>query len=250
LEPLVPVARASERGLLIDLESALQQGRAREAAEFFMRAAATGALPLGQSERMLARLFTVALGDRDFDGSAFRDLAKSFGWERPELDSELVADVRQRVTARLAAEDWYDALVAMANGARWWRGRRKSRIARLMLRRIRGWGLLRVDREALRATLDAFKPHEAWLRERIPPGWVTTLERRMRRRELIASGWWILVLGFFLLDAAWAVIGGMLGLVKDESTAAILIMIAVMAFLAWGLGAFVKYFIGMWRRPR
>lgn len=242
--------RANERALLIELESALQRWDTRAAWQLYVRAAATGAVPLGESERMLARLFTVALGDPNFDGPAFRDLAKSFGWERPELGSEVVSDVRQRVSARLAAEDWYDGLVAIADRKRWWSGRRKSRVARLVLRRIRGWGLLRVNREALRVTLDTLKPHQGWLRDRIPPEWVATLERRMRRRELIASGWWVLFLGFWVLDGAWFVLGGMLGMIKDESVFTILFLIALMAALVWALWAVAKNFIGLWRSPR
>ena len=242
--------RANERALLIDLESALQRWDARAAWQLYVRAAATGALPLGDTERMLARLFTVALGDPAFDGAAFRDLAKSCGWERPELDSELVSDVRQRVSARLAAEDWYDALVAIADRRRWWFGRRKSRLSRLVLRRIRGWGLLRIDRPALRTTLDALKPHHVWLRDRITPEWVATLERRMRRRDLIAGAWWAAFLAFLALDVAWAVLGSALGLSRDKPVLVILIAIAVAVFLICGLWAIAKHFIGMWRSPR
>lgn len=239
--------RANDRALLIALESALQRGDAREAAQLYVRAAASGALPLGDAERMLARLFAVALEDPAFDGAAFRDLAKTFGWERPELASPMTSEIRRRVTARLAAEDWHDGLVALADRRRWWFGRKKSRIARLMLRRIRGWGLLRVDRPALRTTLDTLKPHEIWLHDRIPSEWVATLERRLRRRELIASAGLAAFLGFLLLDVAYVVVAGLLGLIEDASVFAILILIAFTAVLIWLLRAFVKHFIGMWR---
>jgi hypothetical protein len=241
--------RANERALLIGLEAALQRHDAREASQLYVRAAATGALPLGDAERMLARLFTVALEDASFDGPAFRALAKSFGWDRPDLDSATVAEVRQRVMTRLAAEDWYDALVGIADRKRWWFRGRRSRVARLMLRRIRGWGLLRIDRPALRATLDALKPHEIWLRDRIAPEWVATLERRMRRRELIASAASTAFFTFLLLDAAVVIIGGVVGAIKEDATFGILILIAVMAVLIWMLQAVVKNFIGMWRSP-
>ncbi len=255
LRPLTPPPpagadeRANERALLIALEAALQRGDAREAAQLYARAAATGALPLGEAERTLARLFAVALEDPTFDGAAFRALAKSFGWDRPELGSPMMSEARRRVTGRLAAEDWYDGLVANADRKRWLFGRRRSRIARLLLRRIRGWGLLRVDRAALVVTLDSLKPHEAWLRDRIPPEWVATLRRRVRRRELIASGWWTIFLGFLLLDAAFALIGGAMGMIKDDSTIAALMLIAFTAVLGWMLWAVAKQFIGMWRSP-
>jgi hypothetical protein len=254
-EPATPPAprgsqeRANERALLIALESALQRGDAREAAQLYVRAAATGALPLGDTERMLARLFAVALEDPAFDGVAFRGLAKTFGWDRPELAGPMTSEVRRRVTVRLAAEDWYDGLVALADGKRWWFGRKKSRIARLLLRRIRGTGLLRIDRPALRVTLDTLKPHEIWLRDRIPPDWVASLERRLRRRELVASAAWATFLGLLLLDAAVAIIGGALGLIKDDSVLALLMLGAFTAVLIWMLRAVLKHFIGMWRSP-
>jgi hypothetical protein len=242
-------ARADERALLIALESALQRGDARGAAQLYVRAAASGALPLGDAERALARLFAVALEDRTFDGAAFRDLAKTFGWDRPELDSPMTSEVRRRVTARLAAEAWYDKLVEVADSRRWGFRRTRSRVPRLVLGRMRGWGLMRIHRPALRITLDTLKPHEIWLRDRIPPEWVATLERRLRRRELIASGAWAIFLGFLLLDAAVVVVGGALGLTKDDSTSAGLILVAFMAVLVWLLQGVVKEFIGVWRSP-
>jgi uncharacterized membrane protein len=109
---------------------------------------------------------------------------------------------------------------------------------------------MRIHRPALRITLDTLKPHEIWLRDRIPPEWVATLERRLRRRELIASGAWAIFLGFLLLDAAVVVGGGALGLTKDDSTSAGgLILVAFMAVLVWLLRGVVKEFIGVWRSP-
>ncbi len=242
--------RAEHRALLIGLESALQRGDAREASRLYVRAAATGAVPLGDAERMLARLFTVALEDGTFDGAAFRDLAKSLGWDRPELGSAAVSEVRQRVAARLAAEDWYDRLVELAGLKRWGFPRYKSRIARLMLRRIRGWGLLRIDRQALVATLDTFALHEIWLRDRIPHDWVATLWRRLWRRELIARAVPMLLLTFLLLNAALVIIGGLAGLIKDEAWFALGILIAVTTVMSWMLSVFVRRFAVLWRTRR
>jgi len=242
--------RASHRALLTDLESALQRGDAREAWPLYVRAAAIGAVPFGDTERMLARLFTVALEDATFDGGAFRELAKSLGWDRPELGSAVAAEVRKRVAARLAAEDWYDSLVALAGLKRWGFPRYKSRIARLMLGRIRGRGLLRIDRQALVATLDAFALHEAWLRDRIPHAWAATLWRRLWRRELIARALPMLVLTFFLLNAALVIVGGLAGLIKDEAWFALAILIAVTAVLGWLLSVFARRFAVMWRTRR
>jgi hypothetical protein len=251
--PPAPVAveeRANERALLIGLESALQRRDARDASQLYVRAAATGALPLGDAERMLVRLFTVALEDASFDGPAFRALAKSFGWDRPELDSATVAEVRQRVMARLAAEDWYDALVEIADRKRWWFRRHRSRVARLMLKRVRGRALLRIDRAALQATLDTFKPHELWLRDRISPEWVATLQRRLWWREWIARTVPMAMLTFLLLGAAFVIVGGLAGLIKDEAWFAIAVLIGVTALLGWMLPAVARHFAAMWHTRR
>jgi hypothetical protein len=249
--PGVSRERTHERALLIDLEAALQRRDARAASRLYVRAAAIGAVPLGDAERMLARLFAVAVDDPKFDGAAFRDLAKDFGWDRPELDSAAVSEVRNRVTARLAAETWYDELVGLAGLKRWGFPRYKSRVARLMLKRIRGWGLLRISRPALRATLDTFRPHEHWLHDRISSEWVATLERRMWRRELIASALQMVFTTFLLLDLAFVMLGSLLGFIKDDSSwVAVLVVITGMALLTWLLRALAKHIIGMWRtRP-
>lgn len=250
--PPVVVAeeRANERALLIGLESALQRRDARDASQLYVRAAATGALPLGDAERMLVRLFTVALEDASFDGPAFRALAKSFGWDRPDLDSAALSQVRARVAARLDAEEWYDSVVVIAERKKKGVRRFQARAARLLLGRIRGRALFRIKRPALQALLDEYKHHEAWVRDRIDPGWVATLKRRIRRRELFAHAVPIAFLAFLLLDAAFVIVGGFLGVVQDETLTAILLLIGVTGVLSWLLWAFVKHFIGMWRsRP-
>jgi hypothetical protein len=248
--PVVAEERANERALLIGLESALQRRDAREASQLYCRAAATGALPLGDAERMLARLFGVALEDPKLDGAAFRALAKSFGWDRPELAGPVTSEVRRRVTARLAAEDWYDELVGIADRKRWWFTRYKSRVARLMLKRIRGRALLHIDRAALQATLDTFKPHELWLRDRISPEWVATLQRRLWWREWIARTVPMVILTFLLLGAAFVIVGGLAGLIKDEAWFAIAVLIGVTALLGWMLPAVARHFVAMWHTRR
>ncbi len=242
--------RASDRALLIALETALQRGDADEAAQLYVRAAATAALPLGEAEHMLALLFEVALRDATFDGTSFRALAKTFGWDRPELGSPMMSEVRRRVTSRLAAEEWYDALVALADRKRWLLGRRKSRIARLLLRRIRGRGLLRIDRPALRVTLDTLRPHEVWLRDRIPREWVATLEQRLRRRELFASRAVAAFMTLLLLHVALVIGGGAVGLIVDGNPVlGVLTLVAFAVVMLWMLRLVVKHFFGMWRSP-
>jgi hypothetical protein len=107
-------ATARERALLIGLEAALQRRDAAEATKLYYPASATGALPLGEAERMLARVFAVALEEPALERDAFRDLARCFGWDRPPLVGAGQSDIRERVFTRLSAEAWYDWLVGCA----------------------------------------------------------------------------------------------------------------------------------------
>jgi hypothetical protein len=245
--PVVAEERANERALLIGLESALQRRDARDASQLYCRAAATGALPFGDTERMLARLFTVALEDPTFDGEALRGLVKGLGWDRPELDSAAVSPVRKRIAACLAAEDWYDALVTTADRKTWRIPRYQARVARLMLKRVRGWGLFRINRPALQVRLDEYMRHEFRLPDRIDPAWVATLKRRMRRREIIASVLLTLFVGNLLLQGIVVVIVAMF---KEGLSFAMLPFVALAAFLIWVLKHLVKSFVRVWRgRP-
>jgi|HubBroStandDraft_6_1064221.scaffolds.fasta_scaffold182542_1 hypothetical protein len=245
--PAPAVDAALDRSLLVGLESALQRRDAREAARLYIRASATGALPLGDAERMLARLFTVALADARFERAEFRALAATFGWDRPQLDSAVVSDVRQRVSARLAAEIWYDNLAAVAP-RRLILGRKRVRVARLLLRRIRGWGLFRIDRPALRTLLDEHAHHEAWLRDRIDAAWVVTLKRRMRRRELFANASLVLFLGALLLNGVIVFVGGALGLLKDDSAVGFFVIVPIAAVLVWFIRLLLRNMVDIWRR--
>ena len=238
-----------DRSLLVGLESALQRRDAGAAARLYIRASATGALPLGDAERTLARLFTVALADARFERAEFSTLAKTFGWDRPQLDSAIVSDVRQRVFARLGAEDWYDDLAKVA-ARRLILGRKRVRAARLLLRRIRGWGLFRIDRPTLQALLDEHARHDSWLQDRITPAWVATLKQRMRRRELVANASLALFLGALLLNVVVVVVGGAVGLLKDESTVGLFAIIPIAAVLIWFIRLLLRQIIAVWgRRP-
>jgi hypothetical protein len=237
--------RAQERTLLIALEKALQRGEAREAAPLYFRAAATGAVPLGDTERMLVRVFAVALDDATFDGAAFRGLAKTLAWDKPRLEGAAVSDVQQRVLARLAAEDWYDGLVATAERKKRSTPRAQAKAARLILRRIGGVGLLRINRPALRAFLDQLKPHQAWLRDRITPAWTTVLERRMRRRDLIAGGLAVLFIGGFLLNA---IAVGTVTAFRDGFSPGLPLLGVLAALLAWFLKILVVGYVQRWRQ--
>ena len=241
--PAMAQERANERAVLIGLEAALQRVDAREAWRLYVRAAAIGALPLGGTDRMLARLFTVALEDPTFDGAAFRELARSLGWDRTDLGSPAVADVRQRVDLRLAAEAWYDKLVTIAHGISM-QTRPQAQAARLLLGRIRGRGLIGISRPTLRQLLDQLAPHEMWLRDRIPASRVATLEQSYRRREIIAAALGALCVGFLLLQAVVVLISASSS--RELNPAGGVVLSGFILFLAWGFWRVVKNLVRRW----
>jgi hypothetical protein len=243
--PEIANERAQERALLIALEHALQRGDAHEASQLYFRAAATGAVPLGATERMLVRLFTVALEDASFDGAAFRALAKALGWDQPRVERADASDIRQRVLARLAAEDWYDDLVATAEQKKRGVQRARAKVARLILHRIGGAGLWRIDRPSLRVRLDQLKAHHAWLRDRIPPEWIATLESRMRRRDLIAGGLAVLFIGGLLLNSTAVLL---VAAVRGGFTPGLPLLGVLAALLGWLFKFLVVNLVQRWRQ--
>jgi hypothetical protein len=236
--------RANERAALVGLESALQRGDARAAWQLYLHAAAIGALPLGGTDRMLARLFTVALDDRTLDGASFRELTRSLGWDRTDLGSPAVADVRQRVDLRLAAEGWYDQLVAIAEGRTGPLQRPAAQAARVLLGRIGGRGLIGISRPALRGLLDQLKPHHIWLRDRIPVARVATLEQSYRQRELIAGTLGAVFVGWLLLQA-FVVLLTAASSDRLRPGGGVVIAVFILC-LAWGFWRVVKNLIRRW----
>ena len=177
--------RARHRALLTDIEAALERGDARAASQRYVRAAAVGALPLGGPEVMQERLFAVALADSRFGGKEFRELARTCGWDKPRLHAA-GSDLYERVAARLAAEDWYDALVARAD-RKAVSGLYQVKVARLVLRRIHRPWLSGIDRYELTKCLQGYWAHKAWLSDRIDPAWVMKLEDRVAWRDSLAE---------------------------------------------------------------
>jgi hypothetical protein len=190
---------ASDRALLDALHSALGRRDSIAAMSLFYSAAATGAVPLHDAPALLDRLFAMVVEDSTVERAAFRDLASTFGWERPAHESGATSEIRKRVLARLAAEDWYDSLAAAA-APRAPVTSKQARIARLMLGRIGRYRTPRVDRVELKTRLDEFRVHRAWLRDRIDPAWANTLEKRWRRREIIGLGCFGLFLVVMMLN--------------------------------------------------
>jgi curved DNA-binding protein CbpA len=216
----------SERTLLDAFEGALGRRDAAAALSLFYRAL----LPLQDALAQLDRLFALVVEDTTIEPAAFRDLARTFGWDRQAQESGTSSELRQRVLARLAAEDWYDSLVAAAAPRAPVSGKH-AKIARLMLRRIGRYRMPRVDSAELETRLDEFRIHQAWLRHRIDPAWAATLEKRWRRREIF---WFV----FFVLFIAAMMLNGILVFVMEAvagtlSLGAIAVAPFAAAFLMW-----------------
>lgn len=223
---------SGDHALLEALETALSDADAAEAIKLYCRAAATGAVPLQSAPALLERLFAVAVDDPGLEGEALRELAHQFGWDRPVLPSDEASDLRERVLSRLAAESWYASLFAMAerrNGAT----RKQAKLARLMLGRIGRFRLPRVDRAALKTQLDAYRTHEAWMRDRFDPRWIGLLERRWRRREIVVQTAFALVVGAMLINGVYVFVRDAL-----EGTLAVwwyVFMPLLLGFVLWAL---------------
>jgi hypothetical protein len=217
---------ASERTVLDAFESALGRRDAAAALSLFNSAA----LPLPDALAQIDRLFELLVDDTTVEPAAFRELARTFRWDRPAEDPGTSAELRRRVLARLAAEDWYDSLVAAA-APRAPVTRKHAKVARLMLRRIGRYRLPRVDRAELKMRLDELRIHQTWLRDRIDPAWANTLYRRWRRREMF----W---LAFFSLFIAAMILNGirvfaMEAVAGTLSIGALAVAPFAAAFLLW-----------------
>jgi hypothetical protein len=235
---------AREQALMIAFEAALRDRNAVEATRLYYRAAANGAFPLGQTEHILARLFAIAADERALDPTAFRELARCAGWEGPPREGAAASDVRRQVLARLTAEDWYDALVARADRKKG-TPRPQVKVARLLLERIRRRWLVGIDRLVLKSFLGEYKPHEIWLRDRIDPAWVASLEERIRRREIIAGVLALLFVGGLLLDGIVVVA---IAVVRDGFSPGFVVFGLLGAFLAWILKHMLRHLVGLIRR--
>jgi hypothetical protein len=191
-----------DRALLIALDAALRRRDAAEATALYYRAAATGALSLERAPDVIERLLAVAVDDRTLGAAAFRHLTRTVGLATPQSRAPVASELRQRVLARLRAEDWYDDLLTTAEQRKGRIARRRRKIARLVLGRIGRHWHPRVDKTALRTWLDQYKTHEVWLEDRIDPLWVNKLDRRLRRRELFGLACYTLFIGAMLIQFA------------------------------------------------
>jgi hypothetical protein len=190
-----------DRALLIALDAALRRRDASEAIVLYYRASATGALSLERAPDMIVRVLAIAVDDMTLDAAAFRDLVRTAGLDASRSRTVVGIELRQRVLARLAAQDWYDDLLATAKQRRGKVARRRAKIARLMLGRIGRHWHPRVDKTALKSWLAQYRTHSVWLEDRIDPAWVKKLERRLRRREIFWLGFYGLFIGGLLIQS-------------------------------------------------
>jgi len=198
-----------DRALLIALDAALREGNAREAIALYCRAAATGALPLAHASDRVERLLAVALDDTALNGADFRHLIRIVGLDASRARAPVSFALRARALARLAAEDWYDDVLAKAQRKRGKIARRQRKIARLLIGRIGHYWHPRVDTAALRTWLAQYHSHAAWLSGRIDPAWIKRIEGRLRRRQIAWLVFYIFFIGGMLAEfMLLAVFGG------------------------------------------
>jgi len=198
-----------DRALLIALDVALREGNAREAIALYCRAAATGALPLAHASDRVERLLTVALDDTALNGADFRHLIRIVGLDASRARAPVSSALRARALARLAAEDWYDDVLAKAQRKRGKIARSQRKIARLLIGRIGRYWHPRVDTAALRTWLAQYHSHAAWLSGRIDPAWIKRIEGRLRRRQIAWLVFYIFFIGGMLAEfMLLAVFGG------------------------------------------
>jgi hypothetical protein len=194
-DPPVPDQDARDRALLIALDTALRQRDAKEAITLYYRAAATGALSLVDAPDELERVLAVAVEDRKLDAATFQRLARTAGFGAPRAHVRPASAVLERVQARLAAQNWYEELLAAAAQRRGRVTRRRAKIARYLLGRIGHYGHPRVDRDALKTWLTQYRLHQTWLDDRIDAAWIDKIEGRWRRRQIFWLCFYILFIG-------------------------------------------------------
>ncbi len=252
LQPSAPPSDPDDirdSALLIALDAALRRRDANEATVLYYRAAATGALSLERAPDVILRLLDVAVDDPALKGAAFRPLVRAAGLDASRSRALVDGELRQRVLARLRAEDWYDDLLATAGQRKGRSARRRAKIARLLLGRIGRHWRPRVDKAALRISLAQYRTHEAWLKDRIDPVWVSKLEGRLRRRDIFWYVFYILFVGGILFDFLFLSVFAVGDL--PESLWSLSIGLLGALFLAWILklllGELIKLSFPGWR---
>jgi hypothetical protein len=205
LQPPLPASwhdDIRDQTLLAALEAAIRRGDANAATVLYYRAAATGALSLASAPDVTERLLAVAVDDLTLTASAFRNLVRIAGSDKPRFRALTTSESEphRRVLARLRAEDWYDDLVVKAKQRKGRAARRQAKIARLILGQIGRHRQPRVDKIALRSWINQYNIHAVWLKDRIDPAWMEVVDKRLRRRELFWTTIFTLFIAVLLIQ--------------------------------------------------
>jgi hypothetical protein len=120
-------------------------------------------------------------------------------------------------------------------------------VARLILRRIRRPALWRIDRQVLTSFLAEYRRHQQWLRDRIDPAWASTLDERIRRREIAAGLLINLFVGGILLQGAGVVA---VTTIREGLSLLSLVFVVLAAFLLWVMKYSVSHLVGLLRRRK
>jgi hypothetical protein len=227
-----------DRALLVALDAALRARNTHEATALYYRAAATGALSLESAPDMVERLLAVAVDDLTLDTAAFRHLTRAVGLAAPQFRAPVAFELRQRVFARLYAEDWYEELLAKARQRKGRAARQQAKIARLLLGRIGRYRNPRVDKATLESSIAHYKIHAAWLQDRIDPARVRKIERRLGRQGVFGLVLQGLFIGSMLIPSMLMFAAGFVE--ADDWFWALTIGAALVAFFLWIFMLIVK----------
>jgi hypothetical protein len=220
-----------DQTLLVALDAALRRRNTREAMALYYRAAATGALSLESAPDATERLLAVAVDDLSLDPAAFRHLTRAVGLAAPQFRAPVAFELRQRVFARLYAEDWYEELLAKAKRRKGRAARQQAKIARLLLGRIGRYWNPDVDRTDLDSTMAQYKIHAAWLENRIDPDWARKIERRIARQGIFRLVLHGLFIGSMLIPSMLLFAAGFIE--DDDRFWALMIGAALVALFLW-----------------
>ncbi|MBV9522611.1 MAG: hypothetical protein JO010_07450 [Alphaproteobacteria bacterium] len=179
--PAAPRPQASpeedaRRIALAALVEALDRGDTDRAFAALDRLMTDALLPAGEGDRFVAALMALAVDDRNLSGTAFRAIASRFGWDSPICATDH-PDLHKRVSERLVAEDWYEALLVDAAA----RKRARRAAVKMFLGRLPRWqAVLTVNFNDIAKDLAVFEFHSLWLEGRIDAAHIAWMKRALR----------------------------------------------------------------------
>ena len=208
-------AEAETASALADCRRAIAAGDTEAGFRLLQGAFAKGLIPLAEDSEVFAELMALAVADRSLAAERFRDMARFGNWHLAPVHWD---ELRDQVMMRLAAEAWYDGLVAAAScrmpwffgfswkSQRYWRRRLAERSdARLLLDRSWRWSyyFLQAAEPGIERLLAHYELYEPWVAHRVHG------KRLVWLRKMMAMPRWKfrLVAGFmaaFIIVAAAA----------------------------------------------